>query len=300
MLNIYFYNEDSHMDKTIKEWIQLSSELLTFNVVDQSTHPFPLQSEKKKKAYVYGGEDSELFFVNPFEIMLWISTKPPEILLLSYRRDMKNILSEIVRNDICVDIVELFLMRGVDPNTCLYGYPLFFTASPQNLIRMLEYGANPNFRLKNRVDIAHFLLRSIDDYTLTKIEILITHGLSLYYEYNRETSYDKIEKIYGRHVMENRIIPIMKQYFLLGKTNGSLFNSQPSDIFLKIIKNEELYMEYRKGILCKLIHYNPVIDDDFKRRILLNNYKYAILAYFKNPNQLKAFCEWFIQKRKLH
>lgn len=297
------------MDRTIEEWVYAASELLSSGTIIHlpKTHPFPIQN---RNIHRFVGENMGTCFVNPFEVMLWISTKSPDNLpFLVCGKDKKNILSEIVQNDNCADILELFLMRGLHVNTTyLHGYPLFFSASPRNLKLLLEYGMDPNIRMRDGMDITQFLLKSVNDYTLTKIEILIPYGLSLFCFFNGETSYDKMEKIYGRYIIENRIKPLLKQYFLLGDTssytNYASGEQDEYELFRKIVIEEELYMEYRKGIICELVRtnyqpYNSTIQTEFNRKILLNNHKYAILAYLKNPGQLKVFCDRFIQKRKL-
>jgi hypothetical protein len=282
------------MELTIEEIFRATSTILTFDVYrhqDPSTGTI-------RYSNIFGGE-----WTNAFEMVIWISTKSEEELYLSFRKkDMKNIIVEVAKRDEWSHILHLFLMRGLDPNSLAGRYPLLFISSKENMKLLLEYGADPNARMKGGLDALHYLLKKIKEDTLEKAKMLVWSGADVYYRYQNISSHEKIVEQFGESILPH-LREWMDRYTFRENIIYPLPHSNEAAVIKQILRKEEEEQIKRNDTVSNIIQYAaahnvPLSTYGLDRKNILEQYKYEIFTYLTHAENLQRFCEMFIRKKK--
>lgn len=265
-----------------------ASALLTH---DEYSHP-NFKTGEIQKSYIFEGNS------DAYEIMLWISTKTAEELPHSFRKkDMKNIILEIIKIDDCANILELFLMRGLNPNIRLGRYPILFVSSTQNMKLLLEYGADPNIKMKCGLDALHYIFSKKVE-TFEKMKLLILSGANVNYSYKKVSSIENIKKTYGQSIL-SVVNEWRNQYNSQHYINIYIYIND-YELFEKIMQKEEKYQKniiFNEDIFHKFTNYISRTDE-LHRKNSLERCKREIFLYLKNSSNMHSFVEMFIIKKK--
>lgn len=240
-----------------------------------------------ESSYVYNGDN----YNDLFEMFIWLFNKKYEELesCVIKRNLKKKIIYSIIRRDDYTDLFELFLLRGLNTDMYIGIHPIIFKASAGNLKLLLEYGANPNVRLKYGLDALHYFLRKDDNEN--KIKLLIRAGADLNYSFNKKTSRELIIEKYGEDFLKS---VCYSPLFMYDISNDFL-------LFHRLVHREQEKLIRERHNTSSIIVYAfnykiPLELYGYDKVDVLRQHKYEVFE-FLSKNVVYVFTSFAIKNR---